>query len=322
MLNRRNPPSPARRYARTPENVLTALGCYPSREMRAKLRLWQGFPDFPAKTRHGYDIEALLEWAENNAALLVKRAKLGKILQDGENVSSVDMRLFRAAGVPTFRVNDEEFPEVAHGMDELGALIMRRFRDYPQLGEVGRQRIHAWKRLAGVARRPGLVPFPAPTARNDYRVVDAFQWVAAWILPDLPRNVGDLLGDNVDWDRKLKKIEFENKEIEQAQLRGKLMLKAEHNRALEAIGKAYADQLWALFDEQAYESFGDLLTRAGVPEQWRAVALAQLRTLNPGLLRAHQAHLAELAAGAREVVEDDPAARPDPAGLLFPNPTT
>ena len=308
--------TPPRRWARTPETILAALGCVPSREMKLKLRVWRTYPGFPKKQRNGIDIDELKAWVDANSVEFLKDAKRAKILQDGESFSGADLKLF-SAGSRTVRhvapgLAEEEFPEIAHGMDELGALIMRRFKDYPTLGEVGRQRIHAWKSLRGVAKRPGLVPFPAPTSRNDYKTVEAFDWVARWIIPDLSRNQGDLLGDNTDWTNALRKIEFENKQIEQAQLKGRLMDKAEHNRILAGLGRLGRDDLWLRFDQLAYARLPELLAAEGVPEEWTLAAVRVVRRLNPQLLVEHHQHLEELIKGAEQVI---PAAE-GPAGKV------
>ncbi len=292
-MKRKPKPKPeveeTRRFARSEDNILLAMGTYPTREMKARLRMWMAWPDFPKKTRNGWPIEELLAWVERNAEQFVKEGKLKKILERGEDVTGADLKLFRTPGAKKFTADTgEEFPEMVSGMDNLGKFIMQRFREFPQLGEVGRQRIMGWKQYRGIARRPGLQPFPVPTERNDYKLVDVFEWVAKWVIPDLPKLAGDLLGDNVDWGRALQKLEFENRTIEQNQLKGRLMEKAEHNRELEAIGKAYAQQLWEVFDEQCYLDVDAELTRRGVPEEARVASVTVLRELIPGYIREHQ----------------------------------
>jgi len=275
---------PTKRFARTPENILVAMGFSLSRENKAKLKYWRTFTDFPKKTRNGFDIDDLKAFLKRHVDEFISDAKLVKSIEQGDKFSGGDMKLLRGSAGRTFKVEDQEFPEIASGMDDLGALIMARFKEYPALGEVGRQRIHAWKQLKGVQKRPGVVPFPNATARNDYKVTDAFDWVARWILPDLPRNQGDLIGDNVDWTTALKKIEFENKTIEQQQLKGRLMDKAEHNRILATLGNLARNTLWDLFDHTAYDRMQDILEQAAMPEEWRQFVMAELRKLNPELL--------------------------------------
>lgn len=98
-----------------------------------------------------------------------------------------------------FKTSNPEHPtpnieqEFVDGMDNLGALIMRRFAEFPSLGEVTRQRIQNWKNGIGVVRRTGLVPFPSPTLANRYHVQSAFDWVEKWIVPDLKKPTGELL---------------------------------------------------------------------------------------------------------------------------------
>jgi hypothetical protein len=203
-----------KRFARTPENILLAMGCTPTRDMKRRLREWMGWGDFPAKTRNGYDTDELFRWAETNAPKIAKQKKVGKMLQDGEDVNMADFKVMslQTGGGKTFEVGADEFPTIAEGMDKLGALIMKRFAGRLPL-QVGRQQIQNWKRLVGVAKRPGVVPFPAPKDSNRYNVAECFDWVEKWILPDTASTVGagDLFGAGANIDVKIKETDLRRK---------------------------------------------------------------------------------------------------------------
>ncbi len=196
-----------KRYARTPKNILLALGCSPSPAMRRELREWRLWPGFPKKQRNGFDIAELEAWAVNNAAKIVQRKKLSKMLQEGEDVTASDIKIFKTpvAGVPSFAVGADEYPEVIEGMDRLGALIMRRFAGRLTM-EVRRMQIQNWKKLLGVAKRPGLVPFPSPKESNRYDVRECFAWIEKWILVDSQIAAGDLFGGAANLDVKIKEV--------------------------------------------------------------------------------------------------------------------
>lgn len=194
---------------------------------------------------------------------------------------------------------DDDFPKMASGMDELGSFIMRRFKDFPTIGEVGRQRIHSWKRIS---TKPPYAPFPSPTNRNDYPVLEVFDWVEKWILPNLKDIKSAEVGDNKDYAALVKKVDYENKLIEQMQLKELLMEKAEHNRILTTLGNLARNTLWELFDKTIYEKMQEHLDAAGMPEEWRQFTMAELRKISPALLmRFADSVNAEIKANEKEI---------------------
>lgn len=94
------------------------------------------------------------------------------------------------SGVPAASAT---YPKFVDGMDNLGALIVRRFREFPSIGEVSRQRIQNWKAFVGVTKRADLIPFPTPTTGNRYETQPCFDWVEKFIIPDLSKHQGELM---------------------------------------------------------------------------------------------------------------------------------
>jgi hypothetical protein len=277
-----------RRFARTPKNILLALGCSPSKAMLRELAEWRTWPDFPKKERCGHDIAALEKWFDANMAEIAKRKKRAKILQSEEDFTAGDLKIFRAPGTISIPADGakpggaaDTYPEVAEGMDNLGALIMRRFAEFPSMGEVGRQRILAWKKLVGVQKREGLMPPPAPFLSNRYKVLPWFEWVARWILPDLSKNQGDLLGDNVDWGNKLKKVDFEHRELELENLRHSddqnYILRSDHYRLCEGGNKLVSGIVTKKLEEALPKAFAAGAWMQSLPADARAAGLAALR---------------------------------------------
>ena len=87
---------------------------------------------------------------------------------------------------PTAKSKPASYPPSICGMDNIGALIMRRF---PSIGiQVKRDVIYRWRNLIYVPDGC-TVPFPAPTIHNRYKVVDCFAWIETY-FPDGCRTGG------------------------------------------------------------------------------------------------------------------------------------
>lgn len=297
--------APKKRFARTPETILLALGCMPNREMKLRLKLWRTYPDFPKKQRNGYDIDQLKQFVDSNAGEFIKDAKRAKILQDGESFSSADLKLFSATGgnEPSFSVGADEFPEFIEGMDRLGALIMRRFAGRLTT-EVRRMQIQHWKKLEGVAKRPGLVPFPSPRESNRYNVRECFDWVEKWVLIDSQVSPGDLFGGAANLDVKIKEVNLRRAERLEAFEQGNLVPFAAVKGYISGLGGRLAK-----FYERLIEDAGGIRrivqeesSNAGVPAEVRALIdtrlAAALAAANDGVkqefLAAREFALAEV----------------------------
>lgn len=294
-------PNP-KRFARTPQNILVALGCSDSREMKKKLRLWMSFPDFPKKTKNGFDIEELINWATDNVALLVSRGKLGKALERGEDYTPSDMKLLRAgAGGDAATGNGGTVsgpggPVASEVMGYAGiAEVLARHFQIP----VSKMDISDWTH--GKRLDHGTPNFPPPKSSGRFNTLEAINWFRAHKYSDPRASSTPDLFKRLETERATGEMErLEHEGFMRRVERGHYMDKAEHHRILAGLGRIGRNNLWELFDRVAYDQFSAALAALAMPPEWALAAVTALRKLNPELLLKHHAHLESLVQEAEQ----------------------
>ena len=293
-----------KRYARTPENILVALGCEPTRLMKSKLKLWMSWPDFPKAGKNGRDIEQLKQWVDDNQDVFLADGKRAKLLQDGDKFSGGDLKLMRAAAPPgnSSSASIEGEPEVM-GYAGIAEALARHFQV-----PVSKMDISDWTH--GKRLEHGVPNFPPPKASGRFNKLESINWFKQYKFHD-PRDTStpDLF-KKLETQRATGELErLEHERLMRAVERELYMKKDEVRAMLASLGSFGRDDLWQKFDADAYPRFEECLRTAKVPEEWATVAITALRELNPQLLAAHHDFLeskineadAEVAGETKEV---------------------
>ena len=270
---------PAKRYARTPDNILVALGCEPTRLMKSKLKLWMSWPDFPKAGKNGRDIEELKKWVDDNQDVFLADGKRAKLLQEGDKFSGSDLKLMRAAGATG---NDgvqsgADDPEVM-GYAGIAEALARHFQI-----PVSKMDISDWTH--GKRLDHGVPNFPPPKASGRFNKLESINWFRQYKFHD-PRSTStpDLF-KKLENERATGELErLDHERLMRAVERSQYIEKAEHNRILATLGGMARNTLWDLFDRTAYDRMQDTLEQAAMPEEWRQLVMTELRRLNPELL--------------------------------------
>lgn len=274
--------SPPRRYARTPENILVALGFPTKRENFANLKYWRTFKDFPKRERNGFDVEKLVEFLEAHKEEFAQRAARAKFIM-AQAVPKTNSAGLQSGGADHSEMDDDE--PLAKNQTAIANWLAHHFQM-----PVSKMDVSDW--LRGERLDQGVPNFPVPDAAGRFNKLKCSDWFKKYkyrepsstLTPDLFRQV----------EIESKKSELERLEHERylrGVERGQYIEKAEHNRVLAALGRIGRDNLWELFDRYAPEEFKARMIAAGLPEEWLSVAVTALRKLNPELLLKHHAHL-------------------------------
>ena len=283
-----SPAGATRRFARTPDNILVALSFTPNGENRKKLKFWRTFSDFPKKQRNGYAVDELKAFLETHMDEFLRDAKLAKAIEQGDKFSGGDMKIFHQSrstenGTGTLPENDEP---LAPNQTALAEWLSRHFQV-----NISKQDISDWskgKRLDG-APAP-----PIPDAAQRWPKLAWADWYRKCKFHDPAKLAGtpDLF-KLVEIEGKKSELErFEHERFLRNKERGQYLEKAEHNRILAGCGQLGRNTLWELFDKMAYEEFAVRLSGIGLPEEWAQMVMAELRRLNPELLRKYMATMA------------------------------
>jgi hypothetical protein len=278
---------PTKRFARSPENILVALGFGLNRENKAKLKYWQTFSDWPKKQRNGFDIAELKAFLDRHFDEFLADSKRAKGIEQGDKFSGGDLKLLRsshsASGGAGGGILDGELEVM--GYAGIAEVLSRHYQT-----PVSKMDISDW--CHGKRLDHGTPNFPPPKASGRFNKLEAVNWFKQYKFHD-PRDTStpDLF-KKLETQRASDELErLEHEQFMRGVERGQYIGKAEHNRILSALGRIGRDNLWELFDRVAYDEFNKCLTGHGLPEEWRIVAMDALRKLNPELLLKHHAHL-------------------------------
>ena len=279
---------PTKRFARSPENILVALGFGLNRENKAKLKYWQTFTDWPKKQRNGFDIAELKAFLDRHIDEFLADSKRAKAVEQGDKFSGGDLKILRSSGAASGTGGaanglDGE-PEVM-GYAGIAEVLSRHFQV-----PVSKMDISDW--CHGKRLDHGTPNFPPPKASGRFNKLEAVNWFKQYKFHD-PRDTStpDLF-KKLETQRASGELErLEHEQFMRGVERGQYIGKAEHNRILSALGRIGRDNLWELFDRRAYDDFASVLRAANMPEEWRQLATDALRKLNPDLLLKHHAHL-------------------------------
>ena len=274
-----SPPAVRRRYARTPENILVALGCEPTRLMKSKLKLWMSWPDFPKAGKNGRDIEQLKQWVDDNQDVFLADGKRAKLLQEGDKFSGGDLKLFRQSGSAA-RGGDgaDDEPEVM-GYAGIAEALARHFQV-----PVSKMDISDWTH--GKRLDHGVPNFPPPKASGRFNKLESINWFRQYKFHDPRASATPDLFKKLENERATSELErLEHERLMRAVERSQYIEKAEHNRILATLGGMARNTLWDLFDRTAYDRMQEILELAAMPEEWRQLVMAELRKLNPELLQ-------------------------------------
>ncbi|MEI6078365.1 MAG: hypothetical protein WCS94_22490 [Verrucomicrobiota bacterium] len=295
------PEKPAKRYARTPENILVALGCEPTRLMKSKLKLWMSWPDFPKAGKNGRDIEQLKQWVDDNQDVFLADGKRAKLLQDGDKFSGGDLKLMRQAG--SGPAGAEDATAEVMGYAGIAEVLARHFQV-----PVSKMDISDW--CHGKRLDHGVPNFPPPKASSRFNKLEGINWFRQYKFHDPRESSTPDLFKKLETQRATGELErLEHERLMRAVERELYMEKDEVRAMLASLGSFGRDDLWQKFDADAYPKFEDGLRAAKVPEEWVTVAVTALRELNPQLLTAHHDFLeskiheadAEVAGETKEV---------------------
>ena len=291
---------PPRRFARTPDNILVALGFAPSRENKLKLRYWQTFDDWPKKSRNGFDLAALKDFLDRHFDEFLADSKRAKGIEQGDKFSGGDLKLLRSSGQRMedgrSRMAGDEGEPLAKNQAAIANFLGRHFQV-----PVSKMDVSDW--LHGRRLDHGVPNFPVPDEAGRFNKLKSADWFRAHKFHDPRDTTTPDLFKKLESQRARSELErLEHEGIMRHVERGFYLEKAEHNRILAGIGILGRNALWELFDVAAYEQMSARLADASMPDEWRQVALDTLRQLNPELLRKYMALMAaEIQANEKEV---------------------
>ena len=282
------PAKPVKRYARTPENILVALGCEPTRLMKSKLKLWMSWPDFPKAGKNGRDIEDLKKWVDDNQDVFLADGKRAKLLQEGDKFSGGDLKLLRGAGAmnggPSGADDDDE--PLAKNQTAIANWLAHHFQM-----PVSKMDVSDW--LRGERLDSGAVNFPVPDAAGRFNKLKCSEWFKRYKYREPSNQASPDLFRQVELESKKSELErLEHERFLRGVERSKFLEKTEHNRTLAALGTLFRNELWELFDRTAYDQISNRLTALNVPEEYRQMMMDELRRLNPELLQKYMARIA------------------------------
>lgn len=274
-----------KRYARTPENILVALGCEPTRLMKSKLKLWMSWPDFPKAGKNGRDIKQLKQWVDDNQDVFLADGKRAKLLQEGDKFSGGDLKLFRSAGAAgNGGQSGTDEPEVM-GYAGIAEALARHFQV-----PVSKMDISDWTH--GKRLEHGVPNFPPPKASGRFNKLESINWFKQYKFHDPRASATPDLFKRLENERATGELErLEHERIMRAVERSQYIEKAEHNRILAGLGSLGRNNLWELFDRLYYEKFAEAMRAANVPEEIAVVCVNLTRQLNPEMLLKHHAHI-------------------------------
>jgi hypothetical protein len=288
-----------RRFARTPDNILVALGFEPSRQNKLKLKYWQVFEDWPKKGKNGFDIAELKAFLDRHFDEFLADSKRAKGIEQGDKFSSGDMKLLRSSGQ---RMEDGGLANQINGDPEVMgyagvAEVLSRHFQVP----VSKMDISDW--CHGKRLDHGVPNFPPPKASGRFNKLECVNWFKQFKFSDPRATATPDLFKKLENERATGELErLEHERLMRAVERSQYIEKAEHNRILASLGNLGRNTLWDLFDRTAYDRFDDCLTGHGLPEEWRQLVMAELRKLNPELLLKFAAAVsAEVQANQREI---------------------
>ena len=291
------PEKPIKRYARTPENILVALGCEPNRLMKSKLKLWMSWPDFPKAGKNGRDIEALKKWVDDNQDVFLADGKRAKLLQEGDKFSGGDLKLYQKSGARSQNpeIDADEEP-LAKNQTAIANWLAHHFQM-----PVSKMDVSDW--LRGERLDAGAVNFPVPDAAGRFNKLKCSDWFKKYKYREPSNQTSPDLFRQVEIEGKKSELErLEHERYLRGVERGQYIEKTEHNRVLASLGRIGRDQLWELFDRRAYEQMSAKLAAANIPEEIQQAVMEELRRLNPELLLKFHTHLeAVIAENEKEV---------------------
>ena len=270
---------PPRRFARTPDTILIALGFELKRENKAKLRYWQTFEDWPKKQRNGFDIAELKAFLDRHFDEFLADSKRAKGIEQGDKFSSGDLKLLRSSGQ---RMEDgggqiSGDPEVM-GYAGIAEVLSRHYQV-----PVSKMDISDW--CHGKRLDHGTPNFPPPKASGRFNKLECVNWFKQFKFSDPRASATPDLFKKLENERATGELErLEHERLMRAVERSQYIEKAEHNRILASLGNLGRNTLWDLFDRTAYDRMTDALEQAAMPEEWRQLVMAELRKLNPELL--------------------------------------
>ena len=276
--------TPPRRYARTPENILVALGFPTKRENFANLKYWRTFKDFPKRERNGFDVEKLVEFLEAHKEEFAQRAARAKFIM-AQAVPKTNSAGLQSGDHGGQAGADDDDEPLAKNQTAIANWLAHHFQS-----PVSKMDVSDW--LRGERLDQGVPNFPVPDAAGRFNKLKCSDWFKKYkyrepsstLTPDLFRQVeieskkSEL--ERLDHERYLRGVE-----------RGQYIEKAEHNRILSALGRIGRDNLWELFDQVAPGRLCEELKAAGMPEEWIQTTGDIARKLMPELLLKHHAHL-------------------------------
>ena len=280
---------------------MVALAFTPNRENKAKLKYWQTFDDWPKKGRNGFDIAELKAFLDRHLPEFIADSKRAKAVEQGDKFSGGDMKLLNAnrpangaeAGGAFF--GDDAEP-LAKNQAAIANFLARHFQV-----PVSKMDVSDW--LHGRRLENNVPNFPVPDEAGRFNKLKCADWFRAYKFHD-PRDTTtpDLFKklENQRAKSELERLEHEG--IMRRVERGYYIEKAEHNRILAGCGQFGRNTLWDLFDREAYDQMSSALNDAGMPEEWRQIAMDKLRRMNPELLRKFMAAMAaEIQANEKEM---------------------
>lgn len=267
-----------KRFVRTPENILVALGFPPKREHKAKLKYWRTFKDFPKKERNGFDVEKLLEFMRRHEQEFASTAALAKRVTAQPVPKSTGSITFPDSTQPDDAVEGE--PEVM-GYAGVAELLSRHFRV-----PVSKMDISDW--CHGKRLDHGVPNFPPPKASGRFNKLETINWFREHKYHDPRSTFTPDLFKRLENERAQGELErLEHERLMRAVEKNKYLLISEAKNLLAAVIAHGRDKLWDLFDHEAYRKHEENLSAKGMPEEWRIMALTDLRELNPYLLQKY-----------------------------------
>ena len=285
---------PPRRFARTPDTILIALGFEPARQNKLKLAYWKTFEDWPKKQRNGFDIAELKAFLDRHFDEFLADSKRAKGIEQGDKFSGGDYKLLRTSGAASSGIAAEDAAAEVMGYAGIAEVLARHFQV-----PVSKMDISDWTH--GKRLDHGVPNFPPPKASGRFNKLESINWFKQFKFSD-PRGAStpDLF-KKLENERATGELErLEHERVMRAVERGVYMEKSEHNRILASLGKIGRDDLWLKFDQRAYDLFQQMLAEKNTPEEWLTVAVSALRELNPALLLQHHEHLDGLIKAAEE----------------------
>lgn len=214
-----------KRYVKTPDTMLVALGAEPTRTNKVHLKYWRTFPDFPKREKAGWDVAKLREFIDRHKEEFASSAATAKFI----------------TAKPIPKSNDQGVaPGAGHEVSGEGTAALIKERYDRQAGIAGALQLYYGNRVRyvfsntvvskwinGTGLDPGVPP-PPPKRPHHYIMAEWVEWFDKYLLPSWKHQTdaqGQLLPDlrrqaDLAESRKLideariKEIERENMERE------------------------------------------------------------------------------------------------------------